>query len=99
MNAPKHDREVVSKISSIEEKKQILIFVKSWEPPTAETLDFFKTVRSVLDEGVEISILPISHNAKGINEMHLHAWSMALAKVSDPWLRLYQYDFEAGGLL
>jgi len=84
------DKEVINKLNK---DSNILILVKSWEPPKAEFTDFLILLRQYLGNTKIISVLPIalvsSNGKKEIKNIHAQAWSLALAKLNDSWIKLY----------
>ncbi len=88
LKSTKEDNEIIKKVSS---SSNILIIVKSWEPPKAEFTDFLKQLRSALGEAKTIGVLAISLENQNLKEIHKQAWSLALKKLNDAWIRLY-YD-------
>jgi len=98
LSSPEQDLEIISQIEKVKEKEEILIVVKSWEPPLGEFLDFLKMLRASLGSGKNIGVVPIGYEKSQngtmheVKEMHAQAWSLALSKVEDPWLRLYKVN-------
>ena len=89
LKSTKEDSEIINKIST---DNNILIIVKSWEPPKAEFTDFLKQLRVALGEAKTIGVLPINLENQSIKDIHKQAWSLALEKLNDSWIRLYYED-------
>ncbi len=85
------DKEVINELNK---QNNILILTKSWEPPKAEFTDFLILLRQHLGNTKVISVLPIAlankEGKKEIKDIHAQAWSLALAKLNDSWIRLYK---------
>jgi hypothetical protein len=68
---------------------EILVLVKSWEPPTGEFLDFLNRLRLRTDKGRPINILPLGYCAQPNlcrpEEPDLLVWKNAVHRLADPW--------------
>lgn len=76
-NSFKEDQEIVSKL-----KKSVLLYVKAWEPPTMDFMDFLDELLNK-DELVAVDICPIgtASNNYASESRDLHVWLKKLEQI------------------
>jgi hypothetical protein len=89
-NSLAQDSEVVARAVSLSAKGGIIVFVRAWEPPLEEFLDFLGELRAALPGGTPIVVTPLgvdSGPVRGLpGEAHLDMWRKGLLHLGDPWL-------------
>ena len=65
------------------EMNRARIFVKGWEPPLLEFLDFVQALRGRVGEGVEIVVSTTSLPDHPLHESDRKAWRATLARLHD----------------
>ena len=82
-NSLKEDTDIIAK-----SKGEVLLFVKAWEPPTMDFVDFLEELTQKVDK---VLVMPIGTVDEGYasTQKSLDIWSRKLALVSDPkvWLK------------
>jgi hypothetical protein len=83
-NSLAQDSEVVSKSHG-----EVLLFVKSWEPPTMDFIDYLKELTLKVDK---VIIVPVGtvENSYETTVKELEMWGRKLSKENDPkvWLKV-----------
>jgi hypothetical protein len=66
------------------------VFVKAWEPPVLEFLDFLAELRAALGDGKPIAVVPLAVDAGGRAQAPVPEqagpWRRRLETAGDPWL-------------
>ena len=90
------DEAVVQSIATSAPDTKVLLFVRAWEPPTAEVFDFIKELRKATQSTTSIVIVPLSPGFPETNEAiraeHLSIWQRSVQRVGDPWLMVRQLE-------
>jgi len=83
-NSLDEDRMIVSK-----SKGRVLFYVKAWEPPTAEFLDFLHTLATVTEK---VTLFPVGmpHEHYLASESDLEIWGKKLEGMGERkvWLKI-----------
>jgi hypothetical protein len=61
----------------------VLIIAKSWEPPTLDLLDFIAAVRTALEPGAIVAVMPVAvvdAELAAPNSAHRETWQLALGQ-------------------
>ncbi len=72
------------------EASGVVLRVKAWEPPMAETVDVLRALRARSGDGVVLTVWPVDE-AGALAESP--SWARALAGLGDPWLVLAEGDW------
>ena len=70
----------------------VVLFVKQWEPPMLEVLEFLRALRQAVGDRVAVRVCPVSRDAEGRvvsdDPEHLSQWTRRVRTIGDPWLRV-----------
>jgi hypothetical protein len=93
-NTIAQDSEVIARAVSLSAEGGIIVFVRAWEPPLEEFLDFLGELRAALPGGTPIVAAPLGMESgpePGLSgEAHLDMWRKGLLHLGDPWLSVEQ---------
>jgi len=93
-NSLAQDGEVITRAVSLSAKGGVIVFVRAWEPPLEEFLDFLGELRAALPGGTPIVAAPLGMDSgpgPGLpGEAHLDMWRKGLLHLGDPWLSVEQ---------
>ncbi len=76
------DRAVLASLGQRDPRPSVALYVKAWEPPMLELLDFLRDLRQTIGQGAAITVVPTGDASA---EQH-NAWHRKLTTLSDPWL-------------
>jgi hypothetical protein len=98
-NTIAQDSEVIARAAGPGAEGGIIIFVRAWEPPLEEFLDFLGELRAALPGGTPIVAVPLGMD-EGPDpgppgEAHLEMWRKGLLHLGDPWLSVEQLREES----
>jgi len=79
------DLEATTAISNTPRLDLVLVFVKSWEPPLMEFLDFMGDLRKAARKKTPIYVVPLALDETGTGNV---IWSKVLRKLADPWIHV-----------
>jgi hypothetical protein len=87
------DSEVVQSAAKLPRPIGVAVFVKSWEPPILELLDFLRDLRRAIGHGRLMVLCPVGWATKENQpippaEIHLIPWRNQVASLHDPDLAL-----------
>jgi hypothetical protein len=91
-NSIAQDGEVIARAVSLGNQGGIVVFVRAWEPPLDEFLDFLGELRAALPGSTPIVVAPLGMGDRpgrtGPEEAHLDMWRKGLMPLGDPWLSI-----------
>ena len=98
-NTIAQDSEVIARAADRGAKGGIIVFVRAWEPPLEEFVDFLGELRAALPGGTPIVAVPLGMD-EGPDpgppgEAHLEMWRQGLLHLGDPWLSVEQLREES----
>jgi hypothetical protein len=89
-NSLAQDGEVISRAAGLAAEGGVIVFVRAWEPPLDEFLDFLTELRSALPGGTPIVVSPLGTadrpDRSRPEAAHLDMWRRGLLSLGDPWL-------------
>ena len=98
-NSLARDEEVIARAVSLSAGGGVIVFVRAWEPPLDEFLDFLGELRAAVSGGTPIVVAPLGMNDRpgraSPEEAHLDMWRKGLAPLGDPWLSIEQLREES----
>ncbi|MDH3689908.1 MAG: DUF2868 domain-containing protein [Gammaproteobacteria bacterium] len=84
------DARVIEQLAQTPSETQLVLLVKSWEPPLMELVDFLKALRQALPKDRAIIVLPVALDQAAApiapSPSDVQMWGRKIRGIGDPWL-------------
>jgi hypothetical protein len=94
-NSLARDEEMIARAAGRSTGGGVIVFVRSWEPPLQEFLDFLGELRAAFPDRTPIVVAPLGMVNAPPDGTHLDMWRKGLQHLGDPWLSVEQVRGES----
>jgi hypothetical protein len=87
------EQNIIQSLRSVTSTERIVLYIKSWEPPLGEFLDFLIDVRNATNNTMPLYIVPLVYkhpNNTSLETSGPMIWAAKLKALQDPWIHLLQ---------
>ncbi|MEM9752459.1 MAG: DUF2868 domain-containing protein [Planctomycetota bacterium] len=89
------DRRAMDTIAEIPHDQTVCIAIKAWEPPLADFTDWLTELRQRLGDGRDVQVVAMLRGPSDAPKAGV--WQRSLARLADPWLRVFTAEVASEG--